>query len=73
MTEIMKKLPIEINRYILTFKQSPNHVNAFKNGLFPIRDYMLEIVEPPIVLTESSAESDNDDLDEEYMQFILDM
>ncbi len=71
MTEIMKKLPIEINRYILTFKQSPNHVNAFKNGLFPIRDYMLEIVEPPIVLT---AESDNeDDLDEEYMQFILDM
>ncbi len=71
MTEIMKKLPMELNIYILSFKQSPPHVIAFKNGLFPIRDYMLEIIEPPIVLSESSDE--DDDLDEEYMQFILDI
>jgi hypothetical protein len=41
MCEIIEKLPYDLKLKILTYKQSPPHYLAIKNGLFPIRDSLL--------------------------------
>tara|TARA_Y100000361_G_C10957708_1_gene237153 strand:+ start:183 stop:467 length:285 start_codon:yes stop_codon:yes gene_type:complete len=71
MTEIMRKLPVELKLKILGYKQSPPHFIAMKTGLFPIRDSMLKIIEEPTISLHE--EEDEDDLDSEWLMFQLEM
>ncbi len=71
MTEILQQLPMDLKLKVLSYKQSPPHFFAFKNGLFPIRDYMLNVIEEPTIsLHESETE---DDLEEEWLMFQMEM
>ncbi len=71
MTEILQKLPLELKLKVLGYKQSPSHFSAFKNGLFPIRDYMLNVIEEPTIsLHESETE---DELEEDWLIFQMEM
>ena len=71
MCGIIEKLPIELKVKILSYKQSPPHYLAMKNGLFPIKDYMLQVQEEPIISLHAS--DSEEDLDEEWLMFNLEM
>ena len=71
MTEIISKLPFELKLKILGYKQSPPHFMAIKNGLFPIRDSMLNIIEG--VSISLREEEEEEDLDSEWLMFQLEM
>ncbi len=71
MTEIISKLPLELKRKILGYKQSPPHFTAIKNGLFPIRDSMLNIIEEETISLRE--EEEEEDLDSEWLMFQLEM
>jgi hypothetical protein len=71
MTEIISKLPVELKRKILSYKQSPPHFMAIKNGLFPIRDSMLNIIEGATISLRE--EEEEEDLDSEWLMFQLEM
>ena len=69
MCEIIEKLPFELKLKILSYKQSPPHFMAMKNGLFPIRDSMLNIIEKPTISLREEEEED----DLEWLLFQLEM
>ena len=71
MTEIISKLPFELKLKILGYKQSPPHFMAIKNGLFPIRDSMLNIIENSTIYLHE--EEEEEDLDSEWLMFQLEM
>ena len=71
MTEIISKLPFELKLKILGYKQSPPHFMAIKNGLFPIRDSMLNIIENSTIFLHE--EEEEEDLDSEWLMFQLEM
>lgn len=71
MCEIIEKLPLELKLKVLSYKQSPPHFFSMKNGLFPIKNYMLNIIEEPTIsLHESETE---DDLEDEWLMFQMEM
>lgn len=75
MCEIISKLPDDLKRKVLSYKQSPPHFFAMKYGLFPIRDSLLKIdnSEPTISLHESETEDEISDLDEEWYIFYMEL
>ena len=71
MCEIIEKLPLELKLKILSYKEPPPHYLAMKCGLFPVKDYMLNILEEPTIsLHESETE---DELDEDWLMFQMEM
>ena len=71
MTEIISKLPFELKLKILGYKQSPPHFMAIKNGLCPVFDSMLNIIENSTISIHE--EEEEEDLDSEWLMFQLEM